>query len=329
MDGADRAAVLLLGIGEETAARVLKHLEPKQVQRVGAAMTTFASISQDQIEEVVNDFLSESNTQMTMDVDSEAYVRKMLIRAVGEENAMSFLERILSSEDETGLSRLQWIDARSVWDLIRQEHPQIVATILTYLESEQAAEILSYFSEEKRVNLLLRMSAIESVKPEALEQVGKTIEEQLQGKNSSKTAPIGGVKSVADLINYLGGEIETQVLDGIKTINPELCEQIKEKMFIFENLVDMDDRSVQIVLRNVESNSLLIALKGADEKVKNKIFTNMSSRAADLLKDDLEAQGPVKISDVEQAQKEVLAAARKLAESGEITLGSKGGEAMI
>lgn len=329
IEGADRAAILLLGLGEDIAARVLKHLEPRQVQKVGVAMTELASINQMQIESVVADFLKTTESAMTIDINSEEYVRKMLLTAVGEEKAMSFLERILSKEDESGLSRLQWLDAKTVADLIRQEHPQIIATILTYLDPEQAAEVLMILPEERRVDLVLRMSSIESVTPEALEQVGKTIEEQLEGKKSKSTAPIGGVKSVADMINYLDSTIESAVLEGIKEANAELCEQITEKMFVFENISDMDDRSVQTLLRDVQTDVLLIALKGADEAVKNKIFTNMSKRAADLLKDDLEAQAPVKVSEVETAQKEILSTARKLAESGELSLGGKGGEEMI
>lgn len=329
MEGSDRAAVLLLGIGEINAAEVLKHLEPRQVQRVGAAMTSMANVSKQEIETVVGDFLDQAQQQTSLGVDSEQYVRDMLVAAVGKERASGFLDRILSGNDEQGISTLKWLDAKTITDLIRSEHPQIIATILTLLDSEQAAEVLSLLPEDKRVDLVLRMSSIDSVKPEALSELGKTIEQQLAGKTQSQAAAIGGIKNVADVINHVDNAIETALLDGIKEFDTDLCETIQEKMFVFENLNDLDDRAVQTLLRDIGNDVLLIALKGADAAVRDKIFNNMSKRAAELLMDDLDAQGPVKVSEVEAAQKEILGAARKLAESGEISLGGKGGEEMI
>lgn len=329
MEGSERAAILLLGIGENKAAEVLKHLEPKQVQKVGVAMTSMANVSKTQIQGVVEDFLSEAEQQTSLGVDSEDYIRNVLTSALGTERAGSFLDRILSSNDDNGLSALKWLDGRAVADLIRNEHPQIIATILTYLDSEQAAEVISCFNDDRRVELLTRMSSIDAVKPEALSELGKIIEQQLAGQRRGKTSSIGGLKSVADLINYLDGPIESQVLEGLKESDEELCEAIQEKMFVFENLVDMDGRSVQTLLRDVSTDVLMLALKGADERVKEKIFSNMSKRAAELLRDDLEAQGPVKVSEVEVAQKEILATARRMADAGELSLGGKGGEELI
>lgn len=329
MDGTQRAAVLLLGIGEEAAAEVLKHLEPRQVQRVGSAMTEMGVISKEDIDKVASDFINQIRTQASISVNSEEYVKKMLYTAVGEKRASAFLDRILSAKDNSGLSNLKWLDAKSVADLIRHEHPQIIATVLTYLDCEQAAEVISHFPKEKHLDLILRMSHIDTIKPEALEELGRSIEHQLSGKKSGNASSIGGVKAVADVINYLDASIETTVLDGLKELDEDLHEKIQEKMFIFDNFVDVDDRSIQSILREVSSDVLLIALKGADPAVREKIFKNMSKRAAELLNDDLEAKGPVKVSEVESAQKEILAAARKLAEAGEITLGTKGGEEMI
>lgn len=329
MDGADRAAVLLLGIGEVNAAEVLKHLEPRQVQRVGTAMTGMANVSKEEIEQVVSEFLDQAEQQTSLGVDSEQYVRDMLVAAVGQERATSFLDRILSSQDNSGLATLKWLDARTIADLIRNEHPQIIATILMTLDSELSAEVLSEFPKEKHVDLVLRMSAIDTVKPEALKELGETIEQQLAGKQQGKAASIGGIKSVADIINHLDSSLETNILDTIKESDAALCESIQEKMFVFENLSSIDDRSIQTILREISSDVLLIALKGADIQVRDKIFKNMSKRAAELLMDDLDAKGPVKVSEVEVAQKEILAAARKLAEAGEISLGGKGGEEMI
>jgi len=329
MDGVQRAAILLMGIGEARASEVLKHLEPKQVQKVGITISTMANVSKNDIQTVVDDFLAASEQQTSLGVDSEKFIRTVLTNALGEEKATNFIDRILQTDEYDNLNTLRWLDARSIVDLIRNEHPQVIATVLTYLESEQAAQVVSFLPEDKHVDLLMRMSTIDSIKPEALTELGQMIQEQISGQKQGKNASIGGIKSVADVINYLEGGAETKVLQGIKTLDADLCEKIQEKMFVFENIYDMDGRSVQTLLRDVPTEVLMLALKGADEKVKEKIFSNMSKRAGELLRDDLEAQGPVKVSDVETAQKTILATARRLAESGEISLGGKGGEEMI
>ncbi|ARG97935.1 flagellar motor switch protein FliG [Legionella micdadei] len=329
MDGIERAAILLLGMGEKNAAEVLKHLEPRQVQKVGMAISTMSSVSKAKMQGVLGEFLNAIEDQTSLTVDAENYLRTILINALGEENAIPFIDRILVSDKDSGLNRLKWLDARLIADVIRNEHPQIIATILIHLDSEQSAEVVSYFSSEKRAEVLLRMCTIDTVKPEAISELGHVIEKQLSGQKVGKIASVGGIKSVADVINFLEGSIETEVLDKINQWDEELCNKIKDKMFVFENLVDMDNRSVQILLRDVSTEQLMLALKGTTEPVKEKIFGNMSKRAADLLRDDLEMQGPVKVSEVEKAQRDILAIARSLAEEGKIALGTKGGDEMI
>ncbi|KTD16467.1 flagellar motor switch protein FliG [Legionella jordanis] len=329
MDGIERAAILLLGMGEKNAAEVLKHLEPRQVQKVGMAISTMSSVSKAKMQGVLGEFLNAIEDQTSLTVDAENYLRTVLINALGEENAMPFIDRILVSDKDSGLNRLKWLDARLIADVIRNEHPQIIATILIHLDSEQSAEVVSYFSSEKRAEVLLRMCTIDTVKPEAISELGHVIERQLSGQKMGKTASAGGIKSVADVINFLEGSVENDVLERIEEWDVELCEKIKDKMFVFENLVEMDNRSVQTLLRDVSTEQLMLALKGTTEPVKDKIFSNMSKRAADLLRDDLEMQGPVKVSEVEKAQREILAIARSLAEEGKIALGAKGGEEMI
>ncbi|KTD07220.1 flagellar motor switch protein FliG [Legionella jamestowniensis] len=329
MDGIERAAILLLGMGEKNAAEVLKHLEPRQVQKVGMAISTMSSVSKAKMQGVLGEFLNAIEDQTSLTVDAENYLRTILINALGEENAIPFIDRILVSDKDSGLNRLKWLDARLIADVIRNEHPQIIATILIHLDSEQSAEVVSYFSSEKRAEVLLRMCTIDTVKPEAISELGHVIERQLSGQKVGKTASAGGIKSVADVINFLDGSVETDVLDRIQEWDTELCEKIKDKMFVFENLVDMDNRSVQTLLRDISTEQLMLALKGTTEPVKEKIFGNMSKRAADLLRDDLEMQGPVKVSEVEKAQRDILAIARSLAEEGKIALGTKGGDEMI
>ncbi|TAL63438.1 MAG: flagellar motor switch protein FliG [Legionella sp.] len=329
MDGIERAAILLLSMGEKNASEVLKHLEPRQVQKVGMAMSTMNSVNKVKMQSVLIDFVSAIEDQSSLTVDTEHYLRTVLIEALGEEKATPFIDRILVSDKETGLNKLKWLDGRLIADVIRNEHPQIIATILIHLDSEQSAEVVSYFSPEKRAEVLLRMCNIDTVKPEAISELGMVIEKQLTGQKVAKSASIGGIKSVADVINYLDGAIEEDVLNKIKDWDEELADKIRDKMFVFENISDMDDRSVQTLLREVSTDILKVALKGVTETTKEKIFTNMSKRAAELLRDDIEVQGPVKVSDMEQAQKDILTTARSLAEEGKITLGSKGADEMI
>jgi flagellar motor switch protein FliG len=329
MDGIERAAILLLSMGEKNASEVLKHLEPRQVQKVGMAMSTLSSVSKVKMQNVLIDFISAIEDQTSLTVDTEHYLRTVLIEALGVEKATPFIDRILVSDKDSGLNRLKWLDGRLIADVIRNEHPQIIATILIHLDSEQSAEVVSYFSAEKRAEVLLRMCNIDTVKPEAISELGQVIEKQLTGQKVGKSASVGGIKTVADVINFLDGAMEEEVLDKIKDWDEELSDKIRDKMFVFENITDMDDRSVQTLLRDVTSEQLKLALKGTTETTREKIFTNMSKRAADLLRDDIEVQGPVKVSDVEKAQRDILAVARNLAEDGKISLGSKGGDEMI
>lgn len=325
-DGVERAAILLLGLGEENAAEVIKYLEPRQVQKVGETMSTLANLSQNKIDDVLDEFLAEAKNQTSFGVDSEEYVRNVLTTALGDVRARPIIDRIIVSEQEGGLNQLKWLEGKTVAEVIRNEHPQVIATILTYLDSEQAAEVVKNLPEDKRVDILMRMCTIDSIKPEALSELGQIIDEQMAGVRTGRATSVGGVKSVADLINYLDGSTESMVLEGMNEEDEDIAEQVQDKMFVFENLNEMDGRSIQSLLREVSSESLMIALKGGTERVKEKIFGNMSKRAADLLRDDLDAQGPVKVSEVEAAQKEILSTARKLAEAGEISLGGKGEE---
>lgn len=329
MDGIEQAAILMLGMGENNAVEVLKHLEPRQVQKVGAAMSTLGNVSKQQIQNVLLEFLNSIEQLTSLTIDTESYLRKILVTALGEENAEPLIDRILVSDKDSGLNRLKWLDSRVIADVIRNEHPQIIATILTYLDSEQSAEVLRHFTAEKRAEVLLRMCNIDTLKPEAISELGEVIEKQLSGQKSGKAASLGGIKSVADVINYLDTSMETEVLDKIMEWDDALCTQIKDSMFIFENLVDIDNRSIQTLLREISNEQLMLALKGTTEAIKEKIFANMSKRAADLLRDDLSVQGPVKVSEVEKAQRDILAIARKLADEGSIALGSRGGEEMI
>lgn len=324
----DQAAILMMSLGEKEAAEILKHLGPKEVQRIGTAMTSLENVSQSMVEEVMSNFLGEARTLTGLGVGADGYIRNMLVQALGEDKASSLVDRILLGGNTTGLDTLKWMDPRSVADIIRHEHPQIQAIVIAYLDGDQSAEVLANFSEKVRLDIIMRVAALESVQPSALQELNDILEKQFSGNAGSQTKSMGGTKVAAEIMNNLESSIETELMTAIKEVDEDLGNQIQDLMFVFENLKGVDDRGIQALLREVSSEVLILALKGSDEELKEKIFGNMSKRAAELLRDDLEAKGPVKLSEVEGAQKEILVIARRMADAGEIVLGGSG-EAMI
>ena len=324
----DQAAVLLMSLGEKDAAAVLRHLGPKEVQRIGAAMTQLQNIQQDQVADVVNGFLTEASNLTGLGVGADNYIRNMLVEALGEDKANSLVDRILLGGNTSGLDTLKWMDARSVADLIRHEHPQIQAIVVAYLDPDQAAEVLAGLQEKQRLDIIMRVASLDSVHPSALQELNNILEKQFSGNAASQTKAMGGVKVAANIMNNLDGSMEGELMESIREIDEDLGGKIQDLMFVFDDLKNVDERGIQALLREVSSEVLILALKGSDDELKEKIFKNMSKRAAELLRDDLEAKGPVRVSDVEGAQKEILTIARRMADSGEIMLGG-GGEDMI
>jgi flagellar motor switch protein FliG len=324
----DQAAVLLMTLGESDAAEVLKHMGPKEVQRIGTAMSSLTNIEQHEVEIVLTGFLDEVRTLTGLGMGADSYIRNMLVTALGEDKANGLIDRILLGGNTTGLDTLKWMEARSVADIIRNEHPQIQAIVLAYLDSDQSAEILSYFPEKVRLDIMMRVAALDTVQPSALQELNDILEKQFSGSASSQTKAMGGYKVAAEIMNNLDSSVEADLMEAIRDSDEDMGNQIQDLMFVFDNLKDVDDRGIQVLLREVSSESLIVALKGSDEMLKEKIFKNMSKRAAELLRDDLEAKGPVRISEVEGAQKEILTIARRMADAGEIMLGG-GGEQMM
>lgn len=329
LNGQERAAVLLLSLGEEGAASLLKHLGPKEVQRLGTTMATLTSVSSESVGEVMDKFLQSVGSHTALGVDSENYIRDMLVKALGDDKASGLMDRILLGGTAEGLETMKWMDARSIADMIRNEHPQIIAIVLSYLDSDQSAEVLTNMSERIRSDLLLRIATLDTVQPSALHELNSVIEKQVSGNANIQQSTMGGVKTAADILNFVDSSVEQSIMETLRQTDEDLSTQIEELMFVFENLNDVDDTSIQAILREVSTEVLLLALKGADEELKEKIFRNMSKRAAEMLRDDLEAKGPVKLSEVEAAQKEILGVARRMAEEGTISLGGSGGEEMI
>ncbi|MDC6383206.1 flagellar motor switch protein FliG [Pseudomonas sp. 15A4] len=325
----DKAAILLLTLGETDAAQVLRHMGPKEVQRVGVAMAQMRNVHREQVEQVMSEFVDVVGDQTGVGIGSDGYIRKMLTQALGEDKANGLIDRILLGGNTSGLDSLKWMEPRAVADVIRFEHPQIQAIVVAYLDADQAGEVLSHFDHKVRLDIILRVSSLNTVQPAALKELNQILEKQFSGNANTSRTTLGGIKRAADIMNFLDSSIEGQLMDSIREVDEDLSTQIEDLMFVFNNLSDVDDRGIQALLREVSSDVLVLALKGSDDAIKEKIFKNMSKRAAELLRDDLEAKGPVRVSDVEGAQKEILTIARRMAEAGEIVLGGKGGEEMI
>ncbi|UZJ45225.1 flagellar motor switch protein FliG [Marinimicrobium sp. C6131] len=324
----DQAAILLMSLGEADAAEVLRHMGPKEVQRIGGAMAQMKNVQKSDVQAVLSNFLEEVRTLTGLGTDSDAYIRNMLVTALGEDKASGLIDRILLGGNTTGLDTLKWMEPRSVADVIRNEHPQIQAIVVSYLDPDQAAEVLSFLSEKMRLDIMMRVASLDTVQPSALQELNDILEKQFTGSASSQTKAVGGYKTAAEIMNHLDGTIEADLMDSIKELDEDMGNQIQDLMFVFDNLKDVDDRGIQMLLREVSSEVLIVALKGADNELQDKIFSNMSKRAAELLRDDLEVKGPVRLSEVEAAQKEILTIARRMADAGEIVL-SNSGEKML
>ena len=328
LSGVDKAAIFLMTLGEAAAAEVIKHLGPREVQKIGTAMASLQNVSREMVKVSVDDFVNDIQRQTSLGIGNDEYVRKVLNDALGEEKAKSMIDRILMGGSTRGLESLKWMDARSVVEIIRFEHPQVIAIVLSYLDSDQAAQVLQLMPENMRADLMMRVATMDGVQPAAMKELNDMLEAQLRGGAQGKNSGMGGLKSAAEILNFVDRSVETRIAERMAEHDPELAGKIQDLMFTFENLNDIDDRGIQTLLREVSSETLVLALKGADENVKAKIFKNMSQRAGDMLREDLETRGPVKLSDVEAAQKEIITTARRLADEGQILLAGAG-EAMV
>ncbi len=321
LSGTERSAILMMTLGEERAAEVFKHLNQRELQQLSSAMATMRQISHQQLAFVLQQFEQDAEKYAALSVNNNEYLRTVLVKALGEERASSLLEDLLETRETTsGMDSLNLMDPLSAADLIRDEHPQIIATILVHLKRAQAADILAHFDEKLRQDVMLRIATFGGVQPAALAELTEVLNNLLDGQ-SIKRAKMGGIRTAAEILNLMKSQQEETIIDAVRTFDNELAQKIIDEMFLFENLVDVDDRSIQRLLQEVESEQLLIALKGVDAALRDKFLNNMSTRAADILRDDLINRGPVRLSDVETAQKSILLIVRKLAESGEMVIG--------
>ena len=328
-ESVEKSAILLIALGEDYASEVLKHMGPREVQKVGHAMANMKTVPRARVEAVLAEFHQISEEAAAVHVDTDAYVRAVLTKALGDDKAANLISRILQGGDTNGIEGLKWMDAPTVAELIRNEHPQIIASILVHLANDHASDILNLFTERLRNDVILRIATLEGIQPEALRELNDVMLRLLSGSANLKKSAMGGVRAVAEILNFMGTANETTVVDSIREYDPDLAQKILDEMFVFENLLDLDDRGIQLLLREIQSDSLILAMKGASEPLREKIFKNMSQRAAEMLREDLESRGPVRLSEVEAEQKEILKIVRRLADEGQLVLGGAGGEEMI
>lgn len=328
-DGLRDAAIFLMSLGEEEAAEVFKHFSPKEVQRLGEAIARMRTVPKEKVEAVIERFTREAQSQSLLVSDTDNYVRSVLKRALGDDKAALLIDRILQGGDVSGIESLKWMDPISVAELLRNEHPQILAAILVHLDQDHAANILKHFTERTRNEVMLRIATLEGIQPTALKDLNEALYQVLAGGDKIRKSSLGGVKTAAEIINLLGTSLEASVIDAIREQDPDLAQKIMDKMFTFEDLLKLDNKSLQMVLKEVAADQLVVALKGASQELREKIFANMSSRAAEALKEDLETRGPVRLSEVEAQQKEILKVVRRLADEGQIVLGGGGEDAFV
>lgn len=327
--GLEDAAILMMSLGEEEASEVFKYLSPKEVQGLGETIAKMKSVTRDRVETVLERFTTMAQEQSNLVGDTDDYIKAVLRKALGDDKANLLIDRILQGGDVSGIESLKWMDANSVAELLRNEHPQIVAAILVHLEFDQGSEVLKHFTERQRNEVLIRIATLDGIQPTALKDLNEVMSKVLAGGDKLRKASLGGVKTAAEMINLMGASVETAVLDYIREADNELAQKIMDNMFTFDDLEKIDDKGIQLVLKEVQSESLVVALKGATPEMREKVFKNMSSRAAETLREDLEGRGPVRVSEVEAEQKEMLKIVRRLADEGQIVLGGAGDDEFL
>jgi flagellar motor switch protein FliG len=320
----ERAAVILLLLGEEQAADIISYMSPREVQALGANMVSVADLSQEAVNVVLDDFISTIKKQTNLGLGTADYVQAVFTKALGEDKAATVLGRIMPGSSSKGLDILRWMDARSIGEMVVEEHPQVIAIILSVLEYDIAADVLNFIPAEVRAEVIQRVASLETIHPSAMEELENVMREQFSSNSSAKSSSFGGIKTAAKIMNFTKSEMETAILSGVTGIDDELALKIQDNMFTFENLSGLDNRSIQVLMRNIETDLLMTALKAADEEVKDKFMDNMSQRAKVMFIDEMEAKGPIRITDVEDAQKVILRIARKLSDSGDIVLAGRG-----
>jgi flagellar motor switch protein FliG len=321
MSTTQRAAVIMLLLGEEQAAEIIKYLGPKEVQALGSAMVKASTMSQNAVNVVLDDFVEMLKNQTSLSFSGTDYVETVMRMALGEDKANSILNRINPGQKSKGLEVLSWMDPRSIAEMIKIEHPQVIAIVLSLLDNSVAADVMVYLPNDVRPEVIQRIASLDTVQPAAMIELEAVIKSQFSKSASNASASFGGIEAAAGIMNFSKTEIEASIMNGLETLDPVLMQKIQDLMFTFENLTTVDNKGIQVLMRAVDPDQLMTALKGASDAAKERFFSNMSERARGMFKDDMEAKGPVRMADVEEAQKQIMRMARKLSDSGELMLG--------
>ena len=328
-DAVDRCAILIMSLGEDSAAEVFKYLSAREVQQIGMAMANLKQITRTDVDDVLEEFRQEADQFMAITLGADDYIRTVLTKALGSDRAAGLIEDILEgSNNANGIEALNWLDAQNVAELIMDEHPQIIATILVHLERDRASDVLTLLPERLRNDVMLRIATFGGVQPHALQELTEVLTNVLSGQGI-KRSKMGGVRAAAEILNFMNSSDEESVVANLRQLDSDLAQRIVDEMFVFENLAEVEDTAIQLILKEIEMSQLTVALKGAPDELCEKFFRNMSNRAADMLREDLEAQGPVRLSRVEEERKNILGAARRLAEAGQITLSRAGNDEYV
>jgi len=325
LSGSERAAVFLMSLGEREAAEVMKHLPVSEVQKLGAAMAKLRKVTRHQADAVLGHFTDNVESEAPLTGRSPKFLKRLLTSSLGEERARTLYDRLVEGE-EKGLDSLQLMEAKEVTEIVQGEHPQVIAIVLAGLDPGKAAEIIGQLPVRQATDVVTRIARMGDVPESAIAELDDVLQHRFRQSGTQKMTSMGGIRSAATILNQVHKDAEKKIVEELDQLNAALSQQIQENMFIFENLMDVDDRGIQSLVREVTTDTLVVALKGADPALQDKIFRNMSKRAAELLRSDLEAKGPVKLSDVELAQKDIVTVARRLADEGTIMLGGGGNE---
>ena len=328
LTGYDKAAIFMMSIGEDLAAEVMKALDPKDIRKIGAMIQSLSNVSEFDIRSVLREFSEKSSSEFGMSVEGQEFVQNVLEKALGTEKAKRIMES-LASPEETGLEGLKWLDPRILAGILRMEHPQTISLIMAHLDSEQGAQTLANLPEALRNDVIVRMATLKEIPPGVMKELSQGLQNQISQVGSTTGKKVGGIQMVAGMLNQMEGAIEQTAMEAISKNSVDLADEIRQHMFIFDDLMDLDDRSMQEILKEVGKEQMAMALKAAKEELRERFFKNMSDRAAQMLKDDLEALGPVKLKDVENNQQDILKIARKLEEEGRIIVGGKGDSEMV
>lgn len=323
--GPERAAILLMSLGEQDAAAIIRHMDAAEVERVGKAMAALRGVPREQTHSVVASFVNSVENRGAGGAGAQAFVRRVLTSSLGKQRADMFVERVVAgAQSGAGIDQLKWMHPRQVAALVREEHPQVIATVLAGLDAEQGARVAGLLPDSLRADVLLRIATLEEVPQSALSELDAVVEQRAAEGTEPPPRRLGGIRIAAEILNSMDRDRQGSVLALIEESDPELMQQIKDKMFVFDNLLQVDDRGIQAVLREIQSETLTVALRGADPEMLDKVFRNMSKRAGEILRDEMEVRGPVRLAEVEAAQREIVAVAQRLAEEGSISLGGSG-----